>query len=186
MHEIQIDIWCLQQVQALLKALLCPGVEGAPKLAGDEKILSLHNAAGNDVLEGFADLVLILVAEGAVNVPVAALNGVDDSLLDLTRRRLPRSQAEGGDRGASVEWDCGVHVGLWMDDIFRSAFQHKTGQRRVHVGAGGLGVYVVGCRLLELHIVAATFSVLVAVQPLIDCFNSSDDRQRPARAAPPG
>ena len=135
-HEVEVDVGCLQQIQALLKTLLSTSVECAPELAGDEQVLALHDAARDDILKSLTNLVLILVAVGAVNVPVAALNGVDNSLLDLSRRRLPCSQAEGGDGGASVEGDCGVHLGLWVEDGIRGSFEDELGKSGIHGGAG--------------------------------------------------
>jgi hypothetical protein len=113
-NEIQVDIGSLQQIQTLLKALLCACVECAPELASDEQILALHDATGDDILKSIADLVLVLVAKSAVNVPVTTLNGMDNSFLHLARCRLPRSQAKSGDCGSSVERDCGIHFGLWI------------------------------------------------------------------------
>lgn len=135
-NKVQVDVGSLEQVQALLEALLGTGVECAPELAGNEQVLTLHDAALDNVLKSLTDLILVLVAESAVNVPVTALNGVDDSLLDLTRRRLPRSQTEGGDRGASVEGDCSVHVGLGMKNRVRGGFEDELGKGGIHGGTG--------------------------------------------------
>ena len=44
-----------------------------------------------------------LVAERSVNVPVARLEGVGDSLPDLSGLGLPCAEADSGDGGASVE-----------------------------------------------------------------------------------
>lgn len=102
MHQVQVNVGGLQQIQALLQTLLGPGMECAPQLARDEKILPLHNATGDDILKRLADLVLVLVAVRTVNVSVSALDGVDDGLLDLTGGRLPRPQPQCGDGGAGV------------------------------------------------------------------------------------
>lgn len=108
-----------------MKTLFSASVECAPKLAGNEQVFALHDTTRDDILESLADLVLVLVAERAVNVPVAALDSVNDSLLDLTRGRLPRSQTKGRDCGASVKGDCGVHVGLWVEDRFGGCFENE-------------------------------------------------------------
>jgi hypothetical protein len=113
-NKIQVDIGGLQQIQTLLQALLSACVECAPELAGDEQVFALHDATGDDILKSIADLVLVLVAKSAVNVPVTTLNGMDNSFLHLARCRLPRSQAKSGDCGSSVERDCGIHFGLWI------------------------------------------------------------------------
>lgn len=102
MHQVQIHIRRLKQIKTLLQTLLHTRMERAPQLACNEEVLPLHDAARNNILQRFANLVLVLVAERAVNVPVSTLDGVDHSLLDFSRRRLPRPEAEGGDRGAGV------------------------------------------------------------------------------------
>ena len=137
-YKEQVNVRCFQKVQTLLQTLLDTGVECAPELAGNEEIFSLHNPPRNDILEGIANLVLILVAEGTVNVPVAALNGMDDSLLDFTRPRLPRSQTEGGDGGARVEGDRSVHFGLRVEDTLWCTLQHKLGKGRIHRKRAGV------------------------------------------------
>src|SRR5690349_521010 len=75
-NKIQVNIGSLQQIQTLLEALLSACVECTPELAGDEQIFALHDATRDDILKSIADLVLVLVAKSAVNVPVATLNGV--------------------------------------------------------------------------------------------------------------
>lgn len=115
-HEVEVDIRSLQQIQALLEAFLGTSVECAPELAGNEKVLTLHDASRDDILKGLTHFILILVAVRAVNVPVAALNGMDYGLLDLTRCRLPRSQAKGRNCGASVKRNCSIHFGFWVED----------------------------------------------------------------------
>jgi hypothetical protein len=111
-------------------------VECAPELACDEQILALHNASGDDVFERRSYFVLILVAEGTVNVSVSGLNGVNNGGLDLARGRLPRSQAKGGDAGAGVERDGGGHGWSWVKNMFRGACKHKLGEGGVHDGLG--------------------------------------------------
>jgi hypothetical protein len=138
MHKVQIYIRSLEHVQTLLQTLLSSGVECAPKLAGDEQILSLYNAPLDNILEGLADLIFVLVAESAVNVPVAALNGVYDRLLHFARGRLPRSQTKGWNRGASVEGNGSVHVGLWFENVFRGALKHEIRKTGIHGGSGYL------------------------------------------------
>jgi hypothetical protein len=70
-HQVEIDVWCLEHVQALLQTLFCARVECAPQLAGDEQLLALHDAARDDILERLAHFVFVLVAECAVDVSVA-------------------------------------------------------------------------------------------------------------------
>jgi len=135
-HQVEINIWRLEHIQALLQTLFRASVECAPELAGDEEVLALHDAALDNVLERLANLIFVLVAEGAVNVPVAALNCVNNGLLDLARRGLPCSQAKSWDRRTSVQRDCGVHFGRWVQDAVRSRFQDEIGQSGIHHGSG--------------------------------------------------
>lgn len=135
-HEVEIDIRCLEHVQALLQTLLSASVECAPELAGNEQVLSLHDAARDNILQRLADFILVLVAEGAVNVSVTTLNCVDNSFLDLARRRLPRSQTQGGDGRASVERDSGIHFGLWVEDTLGCTLEHKLGEGGIHRDSG--------------------------------------------------
>ena len=147
-NEIQVDIGSLQQIQTLLETLLSACVECAPELAGDEQILALHDATGDDILDSIADLVLILVAKGAVNVPVTTLNGVDNSFLHLTRCRLPRSQAKSGDCSSGVERNCGIHFGLWIQNGIRSGFENELGKGGIHGGTGYMYLLcMVGCSM---------------------------------------
>lgn len=137
MHEIQVDIRSLEQIQALLETLLSPGVESAPKLARDEQVLTLHDAPRNDVLKCLTNLVLVLVAESTVNMSVASLNGVDNGLLDLARSRLPCSETKGRDGSTSVEGDCGIHVGLGIEDAIWGSFKNEVGEGGIHCGLSG-------------------------------------------------
>jgi hypothetical protein len=131
-HEVEIYVRCLEQIQTLLQTLLSTGVECAPELAGNEQVLPLHNSSRDDILERLADLVFVLVAEGTVNVSVTTLDSVDNGLLDLARRRLPRSESQSGDGRASVEGDSSVHFGLWVEDTFGCTFEHKLGESGIH------------------------------------------------------
>jgi hypothetical protein len=128
-HEVQIHIRRLQQIEALLQALLRACVERAPQLARDEEVLSLHDPARDDILQRLAHLILILVAERTVNVSVAALDGVDDRLLDLSRRRLPRTQSQRRDRGSGVQRNRSVHSGRRSEDVFRGELEKEVCER---------------------------------------------------------
>lgn len=77
-----------------------------PELGGDEDILALQ--AGNlseSLLETLADLALVLVDLGQVEVTVAGLEGLVDAGADLAGGRLPGSVADDGDLVARVESD---------------------------------------------------------------------------------
>lgn len=47
-----------------------------PELGGDKDVLALHQALGDGPLDALASLLLILVVVGAVEEPVAGLNGL--------------------------------------------------------------------------------------------------------------
>jgi hypothetical protein len=93
MNKIKVHVRSLKHVQALLQSFFGASVECAPELAGNEELFTLHDTARNDILECFTDFILVLVAECAVDVSVARLNGMHNSFLHLSRRRLPRSQS---------------------------------------------------------------------------------------------
>lgn len=165
-HQVQIEIIQLEQIQALLESLLDSGVECAPDLAGDEQLLPLHDATLDDVLDGLADLVLILVAVCAVNVPVATLNGVNDGSLDLSGGRLPCSQTQSGNGGASVELDWGIHCGSRIEDVFGCTSKHKLGQSRIHGGAGADRVFIIGAKFGKAMVGDLVASIVVSYSVL--------------------
>lgn len=85
----------------LLRAVLV-----VPELAGDEDVLTLE--AGDIVeslLDALADLTLVLVDLGKIEVAVASLEGLVDTVADLTWGSLPGAVADLGHLVARVEGD---------------------------------------------------------------------------------
>ncbi len=75
-----------------------------PQLGGDEDVLTLqarHLSKGT--LEALANLLLVLVDLGQIEMTVSGLEGLVDASADLTRGRLPGAVAKGGNLGAGVE-----------------------------------------------------------------------------------
>ncbi|KAI6773611.1 hypothetical protein HG531_000460 [Fusarium graminearum] len=85
----------------LLRAVLV-----VPKLSGDEDVLTLK---ARDLAEGLLDtltnLTLVLVDLGKIEVTVASLKGLVDTIADLTGSSLPCAVADLGDLPARVESD---------------------------------------------------------------------------------
>lgn len=75
---------------------------GVVELGGEEDLVACD--AGS--LDAIADLLLVAVGEGGVDVAVAVAEGGLDGVLDLVGLGLPRPQADGGDLGARVEGVC--------------------------------------------------------------------------------
>jgi len=116
MHQKQIQIPHPQRPQTPLQPLLNPRMKRTPQLPRNKQLLPLHYAPAHNVRQRSADFVFILVAERAVDVSVAALDGVYNRRFDFAGRGLPGSEAEGGDGGAGVEGDGGVHFGWGVED----------------------------------------------------------------------
>jgi len=96
----------LEVLQRLLAGLadVLGAVAGVPELGADEEVLAAHLALGKDLLERLADLGLVLVGHGAVDVAVASGDGGLDRGLDFAGLALPRAEADRGhrDRAACV------------------------------------------------------------------------------------
>jgi hypothetical protein len=131
-HEVKVHVWCLEHVQALLQSLFCASVECAPKLACNEQLLALHDTARDDILKCFTDLIFILVAECTIDVSITTLNCMHNSLLDLTRRRLPCPQPQSGDGRASIERNSGIHVRRRVQNAIRGSFEDKFRKSGIH------------------------------------------------------
>lgn len=90
MHQVQVNIIDAQALQADLQVLLDARVEGAPKLRGDEDILSLDPRI-EGLLQASSDLILVTIAVGGVDVLVSILECVRDGVLDFSGGGLPCS-----------------------------------------------------------------------------------------------
>lgn len=97
--QVQVDVVNTEVLQGGVNALLHAVVPGVVQLGGDPDLLT-GNAG---VLDTLADLVLVAVGEGSVDVAVALQQGDLDGLADLIGLGLPSTQANGGDLVAGVE-----------------------------------------------------------------------------------
>jgi hypothetical protein len=71
--EVKVNVLELQLLQDLLQLDLdeLPLVEGIPEFARDEEVLALDNSLGDFRVDGLADLLLVAIDVGAIDVPVA-------------------------------------------------------------------------------------------------------------------
>lgn len=117
-----VQLKVLQGLQDVRLDMLSPVVP-VPELCLDEQILPLDNALCKQLLQSLANHVLVVVVVGAVNEPggldtvktgegalasyrpVSRLDGSDDGLLGLLRRRLPGAETKSGHLGAIIEAD---------------------------------------------------------------------------------
>lgn len=83
----EIEVGCLELLEGVLKRLIWLAVVGVVQLGGEEDFL----ARNTRVLDALADLALVAVRSGGIDVPVTGLECDLDSLLDETGLRLPGS-----------------------------------------------------------------------------------------------
>lgn len=88
-NEVQVDIVQAQQLERLVEAELAAGGVGGPALGDDKEVLALDDARRDGLADALADLLLVAVDVGAVDEPVAALDGRQDGLLDDALVALP-------------------------------------------------------------------------------------------------
>ena len=88
MDKKQVNIVKTERLQALVQAQLNTGIVRRPDFGHDEDILSLDTRR-KGLLETLANSLLIAVAVGGVDEPVAALQSVGDGILDFLRLALP-------------------------------------------------------------------------------------------------
>lgn len=88
MHQEQINIIQTQRFQTLVEPELDAGIVCRPDLGHDKDVLPL-DARGEGLLETLAHLVLVAVAVGGVDEPVAALEGVGYGVLNFALFSLP-------------------------------------------------------------------------------------------------
>lgn len=87
-----------------------------PQLRGDEDVLTLKaRNLSKGSLDALANLTLVAVDLGKIQVAVTSLEGLIDTSANLAGGGLPGAVAKGRDLGASVESDgaTGRHVERW-------------------------------------------------------------------------
>lgn len=113
MDEEEVDIVELQLAEAVVDAPLDVGggVEVLPDLCGDEEVLAADVGVGvEELADAGADLVLVQVEPGAVEVAVAGLEGGDDGAVRLAwlADAGEGAEAQGGHQPAVVELEHGA------------------------------------------------------------------------------
>ena len=93
MHEVQVEVVRLQRLEAGGEALGDVLVPGVVQLGRQPNVRASHAGRSDAV----ADLLLVAVGEGRVDVAVARAQGCLDGALDLVGLGLPGAQADGGD-----------------------------------------------------------------------------------------
>lgn len=101
MHKIQIQVIRLQRLQGRSQPLSDVLVPWVIKLGGEPDVLA-RDARG---LDAVADLLLVAVGVGSVDVAVAGAQGGFNGDGDLVGLGLPGAEADGGDLIARVEGD---------------------------------------------------------------------------------
>ncbi|KAH3667145.1 hypothetical protein OGAPHI_002794 [Ogataea philodendri] len=98
-HQVQVDVVQTKSFQRAVQSRSWVSLVGVPHLSGDENRLSWHTRVSN----GTANVCLVLVNMGSVNVSVANLQGVQHRSVGVLRRGLPASKGNGRNRGAGVK-----------------------------------------------------------------------------------
>eukprot|EP00756_Hemistasia_phaeocysticola_P022109 Hpha_TRINITY_DN15812_c0_g6::TRINITY_DN15812_c0_g6_i1::g.188700::m.188700 len=93
--EVEIQVLKLEVLEALANCRLdvLRLVLRVPEFGGYEDVLSLDDTGLEGSLERLADLSLVLVNGGAVDVTVTDLKSCADGAANFTRRRLPRAES---------------------------------------------------------------------------------------------
>ena len=105
MDHVQVEVLETQIRERLPECrrdVLSP-VRVAPELGGDPQVLAGHLTVANRVAERLANLGLVAVERGAVDMPVADPDGLPHRRVDLAGVRLPGSEPEEGHRVAVGE-----------------------------------------------------------------------------------
>eukprot|EP00760_Papus_ankaliazontas_P029882 PhM_4_TR4508/c1_g2_i1/m.7741 len=123
MHKVEVEVLQLQVREGLGEALghLVAGVERIPELRRHPQVLALHETRRECLRECLADLGLVLVDGGAVDVTVSALDGGEHGGLDLARLGVPRAQTEERHHNTVVECD-GCHHGVKEEKSEKNSF----------------------------------------------------------------
>ena len=99
MHQIQVHIVSAQVAQAVVNRLGHALVPRVVELGGQPDLVARHARR----LDALADLLLVAVGKGGVDVAVAGAQRVLDGFGDFVGARLPGAQADGGDLVPCVE-----------------------------------------------------------------------------------
>lgn len=113
--EVEVEVVEAELGERVVEGSLDEGglVGIVPELGCDEELVALDDG-GDDLLERGADLVLVLVDLGQVQVTVASLDGNLDGVLDLSGLGEPRAETDLGDLVAVVEGDGLPEMGDWV------------------------------------------------------------------------
>jgi len=98
-NQVKIDVVNTQVLEGGVNALLNTVVPGVVKLGSEPDLL----AGDARVTNTSANLGLVSVGQGSVNVTVALQQGVLNSLADLVGLRLPGTKTDGGNLIAGVK-----------------------------------------------------------------------------------
>lgn len=101
-HEVEVDIVSLEVGKRPLDALGHALMPRVVELGGEEYFLARD--AGS--LDTIANLLLVAVCKGRVNMTVAVAQGGFNGRLYFVGLGLPGAQANSGDLGARVEGEC--------------------------------------------------------------------------------
>ena len=117
-HQVQVHVGQPEVAEAALGSHPDSGraVRRVPQLASDEQVFALDDALREDGGEGLADLRLVLVDVGAVDVPVAR----------AARRKL-------GSRRAVGEQSAALHKGMGGCSQSATCLRYRTGRRGAHL-----------------------------------------------------
>ena len=97
--QVQVDVVEPEALETRVDALLHALVPRVVELGGDPDF----SAGYAGVADAGANLGLVAVGEGGVDVAVAGLEGREDGVVDLIGPGLPGAEADDGDLGARVE-----------------------------------------------------------------------------------
>lgn len=111
-HQVEIDVVQIQVAEAeTAGALYQRGVVvNASQLGGHKDVTARYNPLLDFLGDGLADLCLVLVDEGGVDVPVAYVEGMARGLEGVRLERLPGAQSEDRHLAAVAQLDSGSQI----------------------------------------------------------------------------
>lgn len=142
-HQVEVEVVGLQVLEGLVEALGDALVPGVVQLRGQPDLGPGHARR----LDAVADLFLVAVGEGGVDVSVAGLKSCLDSVLHLVGLGLPCSKAQGRDLGTRVQG-----VGLTRDVSANRG------------GKGGVGAEMGIEGTIFTHVVFLTAAMILDIQ----------------------